>query len=368
MSKRPIMVAAGGTGGHLFPAQALAEVLVARGHAVELITDDRVANYGKAFPARVIHHVAAATPSGGSLFARARAILTLIRGTQAARKIIRAANPRALVGFGGYPTVPPVLAAAQLKVPAVLHEQNAVMGRANKFLAGRVKAVGKGFDHLVTGNARIAAKTKLTGNPVRPNVIAAARRPYPAFDSGIVRLLVTGGSQGARVMSDIVPAAIALLSQAERDKLDIVQQARSEDLQRVRAAYARLGVNAEVASFFDDLPDRIADSHLVIGRAGASTVSELAVIGRPSILVPLPHALDQDQAANAAILERAGAALVIKQSLFTPEWLAATIRQAMLDKEGLTAQAFAAKRTGIADAAGRLADLVESVMAPEDKE
>jgi UDP-N-acetylglucosamine--N-acetylmuramyl-(pentapeptide) pyrophosphoryl-undecaprenol N-acetylglucosamine transferase len=368
MSQRPIMVAAGGTGGHLFPAQALSEALIARGFAVELITDDRVAGYGSSFPARTVHHVAAATPSGGSIFARARAIVTLIRGTQAARKIIRAAKPRALIGFGGYPTVPPVLAAAQLKVPTILHEQNAVMGRANKFLANRVNAVAKGFDHLAGGNARIAAKTHLTGNPVRPSVILAARRPYPGFQGGILRLLVTGGSQGARVMSDIVPAAIALMTPDERARLRIVQQARGEDEARVRQVYKTLGVEAEVESFFMDLPDRIAEAHLVIGRAGASTVSELAVIGRPSILVPLPHALDQDQAANASVLEKAGAALVIKQALFTPEWLADTIRQAMLDREGLAAQAFAARRTGIADAAGRLADLVESLMSPEEPE
>ena len=216
MSKRPIMVAAGGTGGHLFPAQALAEVLIARGHAVELVTDERATRYGVKFPARAIHHVAAATPSGGSIIARARAILTLIRGTQAARKIIRAARPRALVGFGGYPTVPPVLAAAQLGFPAILHEQNAVMGRANRFLASRVKAVAKGFDNLAGLDEKLVPKTHLTGNPVRPSVVKASRRPYPDFQDGTLRLLVTGGSQGARVMSDVVPAAIALLEPEER--------------------------------------------------------------------------------------------------------------------------------------------------------
>ena len=203
---------------------------------------------------------------------------------------------------------------------------------------------------------------------MRPSVILAASHPYPGFEGGVLKLLVTGGSQGARVMSDVVPAAVALMTPEERAKLLIVQQARGEDEARVRQAYEALGVNAEVESFFTDLPDRIANAHLVIGRAGASTVSELAVIGRPSILVPLPHALDQDQAANAAVLEKAGAALVIKQALFTPAWLEATIRQAMLDPEGLTAQAFAARRTGIADAANRLADLVERVMSPEEIE
>ncbi len=362
---RPVLIAAGGTGGHLFPAQALSEALAARGIPIELMTDERAARYGASFPARSIHHIDAATPSGGSLLKRARAILTLLRGTQRARRVIRRINPRALVGFGGYPTVPPVLAATQLGVPTILHEQNAVMGRANRFLARRVKTIAKGFDNLAVGDA-LAGKVVLTGNPVRPSVIEAAQRPYPSFAGRVLRLLVTGGSQGARVMADVVPAGIGLLTPDERGRLLVVQQARGEDEARVTQAYSALGVAAEVAAFFADLPDRIAEAHLVIARAGASTVSELAVIGRPSILVPFPHAIDQDQAANAALLERTGAALVVKQALFTPEWLAATIRQALLDREGLEERAAAARKVGIADAAERLADLVEGLMSPEE--
>ncbi len=364
MSERPVLVAAGGTGGHLFPAQALSDVLAARGIAVELVTDDRALRYGADFPARTIHHVQAATPTGGSMVSRVRAVLTLLKGTQAARGIIRRVQPRAVVGFGGYPTVPPMIAATLAKVPTILHEQNAVMGRANKLLAGRVSAVAKGFDNLVINNPKVAAKTRLIGNPVRPSVLAAARVPYPDFNGGALRLLVTGGSQGARVMSDVVPAAIARLAPAERERLVIVQQARGEDEARVREAYAALGMRAEVQPFFADLPMRIAQAHLVIARAGASTVSELAVIGRPSILVPFPHALDQDQAANAALLERAGAALVVKQTNFSPEWLEDSLRLALADREGLEARALAAKATGIADAAERLADLVASLMLP----
>ena len=365
MTERPILVAAGGTGGHLFPAQALSEVLSARGIAVELITDDRAVRYGAEFPARIVHHVASATPTGGGPIARARAILTLMRGTQAARRIIARVKPRAVVGFGGYPTVPPVLAGTQLKVPTILHEQNAVMGRANRFLAGRVQAVAKGFDNLSIANPKVAAKTHLTGNPVRPSVLEAAREPYPEF-AGMLRLLVTGGSQGARVMSDIVPAAIARLEPLERARLIIVQQARGEDEARVRQAYDAMGLVTEVHPFFADLPLRIAQAHLVIARAGASTVSEIAVIGRPSILVPFPHALDQDQAANAALLEKTGAALVVKQANFTPEWLADAIRLALADREGLEARAHAARSAGIGDAAERLADLVETLMLPEE--
>ena len=292
--------------------------------------------------------------------------MKLIQGTHAARRIIRQAKPRAVVGFGGYPTVPPVLAATQLKVPTILHEQNAVMGRANRFLARRVQALAKGFDNLTIANPAIANKARLIGNPVRPSVIAAAALPYPSFASGMLHLLVTGGSQGARVMSDVVPAAVALLEPAERARLSIVQQARGEDELRVRQAYDALGLVTEVQPFFTDLPTQIAMAHLVIARAGASTVSELAVIGRPSILVPFPFALDQDQAANAALLERTGAALVVKQTAFTPEWLAGALRAALADREGLEARAHAAKSAGISDAAERLADLVETLMLPEE--
>jgi UDP-N-acetylglucosamine--N-acetylmuramyl-(pentapeptide) pyrophosphoryl-undecaprenol N-acetylglucosamine transferase len=365
MSQRPVLLAAGGTGGHLFPAQALAEALIARGIAVELVTDDRALRYGADFPARAVHHVPSGTPTGGGPIARARAILMLLRGTQAARRIIKQVKPRAMVGFGGYPTVPPVLAASQLKVPTILHEQNAVMGRANMFLARRVKAIAKGFDNLAIANPAIAAKARLIGNPVRPSVLEAARLPYPEFGGGTLRLLITGGSQGARVMSDIVPAAIERLAPLERARLIIVQQARGEDEARVRKAYDAMGLVTEVQPFFADLPMRIAQAHLVIARAGASTVSELAVIGRPSILVPFPHALDQDQAANAALLEKTGSALVVKQTNFTVEWLADSIRLALADREGLEARAQAARAAGITDAAERLADLVETLMLPE---
>ncbi len=366
-STRPVLLAAGGTGGHLFPAQALAEALAARGIPVELVTDNRALRYGVDFPARIVHHVASATPTGGGPLARARAMLTLLQGTRAARRIIKRIAPRAVVGFGGYPTVPPILAAAQLKVPTILHEQNAVMGRANKFLARRVKAIAKGFDNLVIADPALAAKARLTGNPVRPSVLEAARLPYPAFDNGVLRLLVTGGSQGARVMSDIVPAAVARLPPAERARRGIAQQRRGEDEARVREAYDAMGLVTEVRPFFADLPTRIARAHLVIARAGASTVSELAAIGRPSILVPFPHALDQDQAANALLLEKTGSAMVVRQAAFTVEWLVDTIRLALADREGLEVRARAARAAGITDAAERLADLVQTLMLPEDQ-
>jgi len=363
----PVVVAAGGTGGHLFPAAALSHALAARGMEVHLITDKRAVKYGGDFPAHAIHKVAAATPSSGAFFPRATAIFTLIRGTVAARQLFNRINPPAVIGFGGYPTVPPVLAATRLRVPTILHEGNAVIGRANRFLAGKVDAIAKGFEALGGLPGTLAAKTHLTGNPVRPMVIEAGHIAFPDCSAGKLRLLVTGGSQGAAIFSEIVPAAIELMPEAARQKLIIVQQARAEDEEKVRDTYRRLGVDAEVRSFFFDLPGRIAQAHLVIARAGASTVSELAVIGRPAILVPLPHALDQDQAANAKQFAATGAAIVVVQSAFSPQWLVTALVEAQGDMASLARRAAAAKRAGIPDAAERLADLVQSLMSDKDK-
>jgi UDP-N-acetylglucosamine--N-acetylmuramyl-(pentapeptide) pyrophosphoryl-undecaprenol N-acetylglucosamine transferase len=360
---RCILIAAGGTGGHLFPAQALAIALGKRGLPVELATDERALRYGTRFPARAIHTIPSATPTGAGLASKAGAALVLARGLAFSLLRLRRIAPLAVVGFGGYPTVPPLLAAALLGLPTLLHEQNAVMGRANRFLAARVRVIATGFPTLKGAPAAALAKVRYTGNPVRPAVIEAAAAPYPDFADGRLRVLVTGGSQGARVMADIAPAAIALLSEADRARVLLTQQARGEDKARVAEACARMNFPIEIAEFFPDLPARIAAAHLVIGRAGASTVSELAVIGRPSILVPFPHALDQDQAANAAALAASGAAQVIKESAFTPERLAGLLREALADPAALIAAAAAAKAAGVADAAERLADLIQEACA-----
>lgn len=358
MASRAVLLAAGGTGGHLFPAQSLADELRKRGIAVELATDDRAVKYGAAFPARAIHQIHSATPTGGGIAEKSLAVLTLLRGMAQAAMLVRKIKPLCVVGFGGYPTVPPLLAASLLRYPTILHEQNAVMGRANRFLAGRVNKIATGFPQREGVGDVIAAKSVHTGNPVRPSVIAASLQSYPSFEDGKLHVLVTGGSQGARVMSDVVPAAIALLSADERARLALVQQARGEDEARVRDAYATLGLAAEIAPFFADLPARIAGSHLVIARSGASTVSELAVIGRPAVLVPFPFALDQDQAANAEHLEKTGAVQVVNQKDFTPDWLAAALRGNLNNPQDLTGRAEAAKSAGVPEAASRLADLV----------
>jgi len=356
----PVLVAAGGTGGHLFPAEALAAVLTDRGIAVHLVTDRRAARFGGAFTDQTIHVVASATLRGRNPVALSRTAGMLGLGAIQALALIGRLKPAAVIGFGGYPTVPPVLAAVWRGVPSLIHDSNAVTGRANRLLAQRVSAIATTFPDVFRAEPALAAKTTLTGNPVRAAVVTAAATPYPA-SSGPLRILIFGGSQGARIMADIVPAAISRLDAGLRARLTIVQQAREEDFDRVRNAYAELAADAEIAPFIADLPACMAASHLVISRSGASTVAELAAIGRPAILVPLPHALDQDQFANAGVLERAGGALRLPQDAFTPERLAAEIAAMAAAPQRLAAMAMAARSVGRLDAADRLADLVLQV-------
>jgi UDP-N-acetylglucosamine--N-acetylmuramyl-(pentapeptide) pyrophosphoryl-undecaprenol N-acetylglucosamine transferase len=355
-----ILLCAGGTGGHLFPAEALAVVLDKRGLAVELATDKRTAQFK--FPARAVHLIASATVRGRNPLSLAKTVAMLGYGTGQAFALIGRVKPAAVVGFGGYPTVPPLLAASLRRVPTILHEQNGVMGRANRLLASRVIAIATGFPTLKNLDARLQSKMTFTGNPVRPQVIEASNTPYsePTL-GGPFNLLVFGGSQGARVMSEIVPAAVGKLDPALRGRLRIVQQARREDLDNVRKAYAQLGVTAECDAFFADLPARIAAAHLIVSRSGASTVAELSAIGRPALLVPLPHAVDQDQLANASALEGAGGAITIVQRDFTPERVASELTQLAADPAQLSTMAAAAKSAGTLDAAERLADLVARV-------
>jgi UDP-N-acetylglucosamine--N-acetylmuramyl-(pentapeptide) pyrophosphoryl-undecaprenol N-acetylglucosamine transferase len=352
-----VLIAAGGTGGHLFPAEALGVALAHRGAAVELATDTRVSHY--AFPARATHLVPSATLRGRDPFSLARTAGTLGLGLAKAWALLGRTKPAVVIGFGGYPSIPPVLAATLRRIPTVIHEQNGVIGRANRFLAHRVTAIATGFPDVVGIDRILAAKATHVGNPVRPAVIQAAQVPYAAPSAGgQFHLLVFGGSQGARVMSEVVPDAIKALDPVLRRRLAIVQQAREEDAARVQAAYAELGVKAEVAPFFADLPAQMAASNLVVSRSGASTVAELAAIGRPAILVPLPHALDQDQHANAAVLERVGGALHIAQQAFTPSRLAGEFAALMNAPDRLVSMATAAKSAGTIDAAECLADLV----------
>jgi UDP-N-acetylglucosamine--N-acetylmuramyl-(pentapeptide) pyrophosphoryl-undecaprenol N-acetylglucosamine transferase len=359
-----VLLAAGGTGGHLFPAQALAEALARRGMIIDLATDHRAEHYGNKFPARNIHIVASDTLRSRDPFSIARTGMMLGIGTTQAWLLIGRTKPAAVVGFGGYPTIPPVVAATLRSIPTVIHEQNAVMGRANRLLASRVTAIATSFAGVLDREPKLSIKVTRTGNPVRAMVVAAARTPFGGRDSeDALRLLVFGGSQGARIMADVVPAAVKQLDVQLQRRLAVVQQAREEDVARVREIYAQTVVPAEVAPFFADLPARIASAHLVIARSGASTVAELAAIGRPAILVPLPHALDQDQSANAGVLERAGSAVRLEQREFTPERLAGEIHALASAPQKLVAMAAAARSQGAVDAAERVADLVVEAMA-----
>ncbi|GAA0774188.1 undecaprenyldiphospho-muramoylpentapeptide beta-N-acetylglucosaminyltransferase [Roseibium denhamense] len=360
MSKT-VLLTAGGTGGHLFPAQALASELIRRGWTVELATDERADKYGSAFPARDVHIISSETIRSKNPVSLAKTALRLFLGTLQARAVIKKLKPDVVAGFGGYPTFPPMFAARLTNTPSILHEANGVMGRANKLLAKGATAIATSvpIDDLPAG---LTAKLTQTGNPVRDAVLDAAELAYsPPQEGGPLNLLVFGGSQGARFFSDLLPPAVTSLPEAVRDRLKIVQQCRPEDMERVQAAYDEQGVDAECAPFFQDLPQRIAQAHLVICRSGASSVSELAVLGRPSILVPLPGALDQDQAANAKVLEKVGGAWPIREVDLYPDRLAQEL-QRFANAPGMLAEAAQnARSVAKPDAVKRLADLVEAV-------
>lgn len=356
-----VVVAAGGTAGHLFPAEALAAALVRNRITVDLATDERATRYGSAFPARATHVIPSATLRKDNPLTFINAPAKIAYGAMRAFTVLMRLKPAAVIGFGGYPTFPPLLAARVLGIPTLIHEQNGVLGRANRRLAPLVDAIATSFPNVLNAYPALAAKATHTGNPVRPAVIEAAKTLFDPPGEGTLRILVFGGSQGARVMADVVPPAIELLPPGLRARLNIVQQARDDDMPRVREIYARLGINVAVEPFFADLPARIAASHLIVSRSGASTVAELAAIGRPGVLVPLPHALDNDQLVNASVLEKAGGAIRINQSDFTPKRLAAEIEGLFAQPNRLTAMAEASKSCGAIDAADRLADLVMRV-------
>ncbi len=354
------MLAAGGTGGHLFPAQALADALIGRGWRIVLATDDRVGGLSQSFPAERTLRLSAATTRRGDPRSAPRAAGAIMRGVLQGRAALDAMDPAVVVGFGGYPSLPALLAAISQRRPTVIHEQNAVFGRANRLLAPLVSQVACAFDGLRKASARIEARKVVVGNPVRAQIAALAGYGYvPPTDR--IAVLVTGGSQGARLLSERVPAALAALPEAVRARLDVAQQARAESLDQARRVYAEAAIAAEVAPFFGDMAQRLARAHLVIGRAGASTVTELMVAGRPSVLVPLAISLDNDQGWNAKILADAGAARVIAERDLTAAALTGALEGLFADPGRLAAMAAAAAGLARPDAAGRLADLVERV-------
>jgi UDP-N-acetylglucosamine--N-acetylmuramyl-(pentapeptide) pyrophosphoryl-undecaprenol N-acetylglucosamine transferase len=363
----PIVIAAGGTGGHLFPAEALAAELLARGERVALMTDARSAAFDSAAFASAERFVLRGSGlSGRGALRAAKGALALAAGTVQARGLLARLNAAAVVGFGGYPSVPPLLAALSMfgqrrggRPVTVLHEQNGVLGRANRLLATRADALALSF--AATAAVPAGARAVVVGNPVRPALAALAGETYPGTE-GALRLLVLGGSLGARIFADVVPEAVAALPSALRERLVVAQQCRPEDLNRVRLAYQSAGVPAELSPFFPDVAGRLATAHLVIARAGASTVAELACAGRPALLVPLPHAIDDHQTANARALAEAGAAWVVRQPEFTPALLAARLAALLAEPAALAAAAAAAARLAQPEAARRLADLVLSLV------
>lgn len=357
-SQRPILLAAGGTGGHMFPAEALAAALLARGRRVLLVTDRRGSAFGDRLPAVEVRRIRAGGIAGRGLVARAEALAALGFGFFEARRILKETDPAVSVGFGGYASVPTMIAAGKTGGALLLHEQNAVMGRANRLLAGRATRIATAFPAVSGIGAQDRAKVALVGNPVRPAIAALAGQPYPAPQpDGELKVLLVGGSQGARIFSDLVPAAIAALAPAERRRIRLAQQCRPEDLERVRAAYAEIGFAAELAAFFDDMPARLRAAQLVIARAGASTTAELAVAGRPALLVPYRYAIDDHQTANARALDAAGAAWILPETGLTAAAIAERLRGLLTEPARLVAAAAAAAGLGRPDAADRLADL-----------
>ncbi len=362
MTARPILLAAGGTGGHLFPAAALAQELQRRGYEVELATDERAEKYQSEFPARAIHRVPSATFTSRSPVAMAQTFARLFKGYLHARHLLSAVDPLAVIGFGGYPTLPPIMAARSLGIPTAIHEQNAVMGRANRFLSRFADRVALSFSRTKRMHSSAEERSQVTGTPVRDNVLTYRDVPYVAPEPvGRFLLLVFGGSQGAHFFAELLPQALPLMASPFRWRLTIVQQAREEDLAALREVYKDAGIAAHCGAFFRDLPERIATSHLVIARAGASTVAELMAIGRPSLLVPLPHALDNDQLENATRLQQGGGGWCIKQSELTPQRLADELERLSNAPEVLAEAAAKARAMAEVDAVGKLADLAEEL-------
>ena len=351
------VLAAGGTGGHMVPAHVLAIELRARGHDAHLVTDSRGLRFPGLFDGVPRTVVESGSPGRSGWASLPAVALSIWKGRRAARALFRELQPAAVVGFGGYPALPSLLAALSLRLPSVIHEQNAVLGRVNRFLAPRVARIATSYARVRRLDDRWTPRTVMTGNPVRADVVAARAVPFDA-DAPALRLLVTGGSQGAAILNSVVPAAVALLSEGLRARLSVVHQGRDEDAAHVAETYRGAGVAAQVRAYFADLPQQIAAAHLVIARSGASTVAELAVAGRPAILVPLPIATDDHQTDNGQALADAGGAIVIAQPDFTPASLAAAMAGWLGDPAALAAAAAAARGVGVPDAAMRLADLV----------
>jgi UDP-N-acetylglucosamine--N-acetylmuramyl-(pentapeptide) pyrophosphoryl-undecaprenol N-acetylglucosamine transferase len=355
------VLAAGGTGGHMIPAHALAAELERRGHGVLLITDERGARFPGLFKDIPVHILPAGRLAGGPI-GLVKAAGAVLKGRGQAKRLYREHTPDAVVGFGGYPAFPSLLAASAMRIPTVLHEQNAVLGRVNRLLAGEAEAIAIAYHKVDRLKPKYQAKTVVVGNPVRDEIAKLGELPYPPFDDvAPLKILVTGGSQGASVLGEVVPAGLGLLQPSLRHRLQVVQQCRPDDIERVRNTYAGLHIPAELLTYIEDMPDKLADAHLIIGRAGASTIAELTAAGRPAILIPFPSATDDHQTANAREMTAAGGARTIQQDNFTPAVLARQIEAMAADPIAINNAASRALSVGRPHAARDLADLVERV-------
>ena len=356
-----ITLAAGGTGGHLVPAHALGAELKRRGHGVMLVTDERGARIPGLFE-DVPTHILPAGRLGGGPIGWAKAFFSVMAGRREARALYREFTPDAVVGFGGYPAFPALLAANSLGIPTILHEQNAVLGRVNRLLSGSARAIATAYAEVDRLKPSLARKVELVGNPVRESVARLGTMPFPEFDeTAPLKILITGGSQGATVLGSVVPDALGMLPPKLRHRLQVVQQCRADDIEAVRNRYAALNIPAELLTYIEDMPDRLSEAHLVIARAGASTIAELTAAGRPAILVPLPIATDDHQTANAREMARAGGARMIPQDEFTPEVLSTQIEAIAGDPQALSNAAERALSVGRPHATRDLADLVERI-------
>ncbi len=355
------VLAAGGTGGHMVPAHALAAELRKRGHGVLLITDDRGARFPGLFQGVPVHILPAGRLRRSPL-GLVRGVRSLLAGRREAKNLYKSHRPDAVIGFGGYPAVPALLAATAVKIPTVIHEQNAVLGRANRFLAGDAAAIATAYSEIDRMKRRHEEKTILVGNPVREAIAKLGEVPFPQFDDyAPFKILVTGGSQGATVLSKVVPEGLGLLSPSLRLRLQVMQQCRPDDIDQVRTRYSELGIPAELMTYIEDMPAKLAEAHLIIARSGASTVAELTAAGRPAILIPYPEATDDHQTANARDITNAGGARMIHQPFFTPEALAKQVEVMAEDPQSLVNAAARALSVGKPHAASDLADLLERV-------
>lgn len=361
MSKKIVVIAAGGTGGHLFPAAAFAEEMFRRDWRVVLMTDARGRRYAEGFPAERIEDVSAASLSLNPITA-IPSLIKIIRGINAAKTRFGELQPSLVAGFGGYPSFPALMAARAHKVPILIHEQNSVLGRVNRAMATSAAIVACGFERLDRLPTKAADRKRVVGNPVRLPILAVRERPYPeAPAGGELHLLIIGGSQGARLFGTVVPAAIALLPEALRARLKVVHQVREEQIAEAQKVYQNAKVDAQVAAFFTDIAQRLGAAHLVISRAGASSVTELQVAGRPAVLVPFAAAADDHQTANAEGLTSVGAADVFTEQEFQPGALAALLERRLSDPHALAVRAAAARAAAKPEAAKSLADLAELV-------